>query len=148
MITLHHKCTIFYHLVEQISFCKRTKQGKSNAEPRNIMTALLEAGIAVVSLPSDLDCSRKRKKASGKKTTKTTEAAAARTTTKNKIEQTKQRKTGTVFPLPSPNTFVSFSRPLRVSQLPRSWKKISLTRHANLLVNICCGLQRIHKSDR
>ena len=108
MITLHRKCSIFYQLVEQISFCKRTKQGKSNAEPRNIMTALSEAGIAAVSLPIFPASSRKRKKASGKKTTKTTEAAAARTTTKNKLEQTKQRKTGTVFPLPSPNTFFPF----------------------------------------
>ena len=108
MITLHRKCSIFYQLVEQIYFYKRTKQGKSNAEPRNIMTALLEAGIAAVSLPIFPASSRKRKKASGKKTTKTTEAAAARTTTKNKIEQTKQRKTGTVVPLPSPNTFFPF----------------------------------------
>ena len=73
------------------------------------MAPLLEAGIAVVSLPIFPASSRKRKKASGKKTTKTTEAAAAaRATTKNKIKQTKQRKTGTAFPLPSPNTFFPF----------------------------------------
>ena len=112
------------------------------------MTALLEAGIAVVSLPSDLDCSRKRKKASGNKTNKTTEAAAARTTTKNKIEQTKQRKTGTVFPLPSPNTFFPFLGLYESHSSRALGKKTTLTRHTNLSVHICCGLQRIHKSDR
>ena len=48
MIMLHYKSSIFFQLHAQTSFCKQTKQGKSNAEPGNIMAPL--SGIAVVSL--------------------------------------------------------------------------------------------------
>ena len=52
MIMLRYKCYNFFQLLAQASFCKRTKQGKSNGEPGYIMASLLEAGIAVVSLRS------------------------------------------------------------------------------------------------
>ena len=50
MIMLRYKCYNFFQLLAQASFCKRTKQGKSNTEPGNIMAPFLEAGIAVFSL--------------------------------------------------------------------------------------------------
>ena len=87
MITLHRKCSIFYQLVEQISFCKRTKQGKSNAEPRNIMTALLEAGISVVSLPSELE---KAKESFRKENNKNNRSSSSK---KNNKEQNRTNKT-------------------------------------------------------
>ena len=145
MITLHHNCTIFYQLVEQISFCKRTKQGKSNAEPRNIMTALLEAGIAAVSLPSEL---KKAKESFRKESKKNNKSSSSKNNNKEQNRTNKTKKNWNSFSPPLSQYIFSFSRPLRVSQLPRSWKKTSLTGHANLLVNICRGLQRIHKSDR
>ena len=145
MITLHHKCTIFYQFVEQISFCKRTKQGKSNAEPRNIMTALLEAGIADSHLPSELE---KAKESFRKENNKNNRSSSSKNNNKEQNRTNKTKKNWNRFSPPLSQYIFSFSRRLRVSQLPRSWKKTSLTRHANLLVNICRGLQRIHKSDR
>ena len=143
MIMLRYKCSIFSSFLRRRPFV--SEQNKVKVMQSRDISWLLYWKPAQQSFRFDPSEVEEPNDSFRKENNKSNSNNKRQHTTKtNKQNKGKPEQ----FSPPLSQYFFSFSRPLRVSQLPRSWKKRSLTRHANLLVNICCGLQRIHKSDR
>ena len=95
------------------------------------MTALLEAGRALVSLPSELEEANESVHKENEKIKQTKRNNNTKNQQKRKKEKHNKEKPEQLY------FSFSCSRPLGVSQLPRvHLKENKLNRHANLLANI------------